>query len=135
MTVRFLQPARDEFLATVEYYEDQQQGLGTRFIDEVDVVIDILESTPSAGTPFTEGTRRLVVRHFPYNYRLHRQPRPTHRRCRPSAPSTRLLERASLIASPFNHGGWGVDSHPDRLVDRDRFYTRLHLTENVRLGG
>ena len=67
MNVRFLDPARDEFLAAVEFYEDQQPGLGERFIQRVGNALETLRTTPRVGTPFGRSTRRIVLHHFPFN--------------------------------------------------------------------
>lgn len=67
MTVRFLEPARDEFLRAVEFYEDQHPGLGEKLVAEVETAIEVLENSSRAGAPFGEETRRLVLSHYPFD--------------------------------------------------------------------
>jgi plasmid stabilization system protein ParE len=67
MKIRFLSPARDEFLAAVDFYEEQAAGLGADFTTEVEQALTTIASVPHLGTRYLESTRRLVVRRFPYN--------------------------------------------------------------------
>ncbi len=67
MKIRFLEPARDEFLAAVDFYEQQAAGLGDEFTAEVEQGLTTVEQTPQIGVPYIRNTRRLLLRRFPYN--------------------------------------------------------------------
>jgi len=64
--VRLLQPARDELLGIVTFYEREAAGLGAEFLQDVDHALETIASSPEVGTPFEAGTRRLLLRRFPY---------------------------------------------------------------------
>jgi len=44
MTIKFHSEARKEFLKTAEYYEEQVIGLGDEFIEEVEKVLEIIQT-------------------------------------------------------------------------------------------
>lgn len=67
MKSRFLVPARDEFLAAVDFYEDRAAGLGNELIGEVEYAIEIVLKNPEVGSSFTKRTRRILLRRFPYS--------------------------------------------------------------------
>ncbi len=50
------------------YYEEQADGLGRRFTDEVERVVQRVAEQPGLGTPIGEGRelRRWPLRRFPY---------------------------------------------------------------------
>jgi plasmid stabilization system protein ParE len=64
--LRFLTPARQEFLAAVRYYERARSGLGSEFIDEIEDVLAELTTSPWSGSPFGEGARRRLLRRLPF---------------------------------------------------------------------
>lgn len=64
---RFIRPARDEMVLAAERYEGERIGLGADFLDEVQHVIDAARDYPESGTPLMRGTRRLLLRRFPYS--------------------------------------------------------------------
>ena len=52
--------------AAVVWYEDQRFGLGSRFLDELDLVFQRIEDNPRQ-FPRVEGdVHRALLRHFPY---------------------------------------------------------------------
>lgn len=67
MRVRLLEPARDELLGAVTFYEREAPGLGAEFLQDVDHAFETIASSPEVGTPFEAGTRRLLLRRFPYS--------------------------------------------------------------------
>ncbi|MGM0559396.1 MAG: type II toxin-antitoxin system RelE/ParE family toxin [Myxococcota bacterium] len=67
MKVRFLEPARDEFLRSVDFYEDKAPGLGAALTEEVERVVANLSQTPALGVPYVESTRRFPLSRFPYS--------------------------------------------------------------------
>lgn len=87
--VGFHPEARAEFLKSVRYYEDQQPGLGRRFLDAVRYATSRIAQFPDAGPVLEPGIRQFRVQRYPFGlvYRhrpdgievvavmhLHRQP-------------------------------------------------------------
>lgn len=64
--VRFVEPARVEFLEAVAWYSERSEGAGVRFVDAVQEAAALALSYPSAGTTGPSGTRRWLVRRFPF---------------------------------------------------------------------
>ncbi|HEX7239831.1 MAG TPA: type II toxin-antitoxin system RelE/ParE family toxin [Longimicrobiaceae bacterium] len=64
---RFLRPAREELLRAAERYERERTGLGADFLEEVEHAVDTARAHPEAGTPLVRGTRRILVRRFPFS--------------------------------------------------------------------
>jgi plasmid stabilization system protein ParE len=62
-----VQPQSDlDIQATTVWYEDQQSGLGARFLGELDVVFQRIEDNPRQ-FPVVEGqVHRALLQHFPY---------------------------------------------------------------------
>ena len=65
--VAFVTGAREEFLAEVEYYNKAQAGLGARFADAIEKAAALALVFPDVGSPFYSGTRRVVVKNFPFS--------------------------------------------------------------------
>jgi len=65
--IPFLPPAREEFIAAASYYEAASPGLGTEFIEDVERAVSRLSTFPQHGSPYVAGTRRLVLRRFPFD--------------------------------------------------------------------
>jgi len=63
----FLAAAREELLAEVAYYNEAQTGLGLRFAAAVELATARALTFPLSGTPAAAGTRRMIVRGFPYS--------------------------------------------------------------------
>jgi len=66
LPIEFLKVAEDELQDAFEYYEDQQKNLGYRFVDEVLNTIELIKFFPKGWTPFSQNTRRCLVKSFPY---------------------------------------------------------------------
>ncbi len=66
--IGFHPEARAELLASVAYYEDQAEGLGRQFTDEVERVVQLVAEQPGFGAPIggTKALRRWTLRQFPY---------------------------------------------------------------------
>jgi toxin ParE1/3/4 len=64
---RYLKQAREELLAQVTYYEDEQPGLGLRFWQSVETVMTLACSFPRVGTPGLRGTRKVFAKGFPFS--------------------------------------------------------------------
>jgi len=74
MIVEFLEPAHIEYQEAIEFYNLQSEGLGDKFIIEVDRTISIIKKYPESFCEYTSHTRKAVVSIFPYNiiYALHK---------------------------------------------------------------
>ena len=64
---RFLAAARLEYLSEVAYYSDIEPGLGLRFADAVEEATSRALAFPLAGSPSVSGTRRLLLKDFPFS--------------------------------------------------------------------
>jgi hypothetical protein len=64
---RFLAAARLEHLAEVAYYSEIEHGLGLRFTDAVEEAMSRALAFPLAGSPFGSGTRRVLLKDFPFS--------------------------------------------------------------------
>jgi hypothetical protein len=66
MRIRFFKIARMELDSAVDYYNNERPGLGYEFLYETFAAIDRVRQFPEASQIFSEGTRRCLVRRFPY---------------------------------------------------------------------
>ena len=66
MSVQFLEPARLEFIEAVDYYNDQKEGLGLEFSNEIRATIERIIQYPKAWTLISKRTRRCRTNRFPY---------------------------------------------------------------------
>lgn len=63
-----LLPAADVELAEAgAFYDARKTGLGVEFLEEVHRAIALIRTTPDLGKAQRRGTRRLLVRRFPYS--------------------------------------------------------------------
>jgi plasmid stabilization system protein ParE len=60
--VRFIAPARREFLAEVAYYHMQEPGLGARFAAALEEATARALAFPDSGSPASKNSRRVFVR-------------------------------------------------------------------------
>ena len=67
MTLRIIRPASNELIKAVEYYEEQQSGLGYKFWNEVDEYLSWIKRNPLIPTLRFELYRRVNLRIFPYH--------------------------------------------------------------------
>lgn len=90
MKVRFLKLADQELADAVAWYDQQADGLGRDFLDELDRAIRRLAAFPLSCPEIESGLRRCLLTRFPYGViyglegdtiivvavaHLHRQPR------------------------------------------------------------
>ena len=70
--VRIRAKARVDLAEAGRWYEAQRVGLGTRFIDEVYAVLELLSGQPLGYTEVLSGTRRALLHGFPFGiyYRI-----------------------------------------------------------------
>jgi hypothetical protein len=64
--VKFLAPARREFLKEVIYYNKREPGLGVLFAKAVEEAAARALAFPLAGSPASKNTRRVFVKSFPF---------------------------------------------------------------------
>ncbi len=65
--VRILADARREFYKEIAYYEKERQGLGKRFRRAAEATFLNAGANPEHGKPGVGGTRRLLVKGFPFS--------------------------------------------------------------------
>ncbi|MEX2489191.1 MAG: type II toxin-antitoxin system RelE/ParE family toxin [Pseudomonadales bacterium] len=65
--VRFIAPARREFLKEVAYYNEQTPGLGGAFIREVEAATARALAFPNSGSPCVQDTQLVLVNKFPFS--------------------------------------------------------------------
>jgi plasmid stabilization system protein ParE len=63
----FIAQAREEFLAEVAYYNTKEPGLGIRFSIAVEKAVALTITFPQIGSVSGHGTRRIIVKDFPFN--------------------------------------------------------------------
>lgn len=70
--LRFHSEALEELTAEAVYYEVKSNGLGARFVSEVEAATRIAAEFPEMGAPFKYGTRRVFPKKFPFSvvYRI-----------------------------------------------------------------
>ncbi len=66
MKIRFLTPAQWEVNDAVQWYNEQRPGLGTEFLDQLDMAIRRVAAFPESFTEIEGGLRRCVFSRFPY---------------------------------------------------------------------
>lgn len=66
MNVRFTSAAERELRQAIEFYEAAENGLGSRFLDEVEAAVARILAHPLAWTPLSPRTRRCRTHRFPY---------------------------------------------------------------------
>src|SRR5215218_8529835 len=67
MRARFLRPAEAEVEAAVAYFDEQRDGLGARFEQDLLDTIDFITKHPLTGNPLTPTVRKFRLRTFRYN--------------------------------------------------------------------
>lgn len=66
MNARFTSSAERELQEAVAFYEAAENGLGARFLDEVEGAVARILAHPAAWTPMSPRTRRCRTQRFPY---------------------------------------------------------------------
>jgi plasmid stabilization system protein ParE len=64
--IRFIAPARREFLSEVVYYNGKEPGLGARFAAAIEEAAMRAVAFPLTGSPASKDTRRVFVKNFPF---------------------------------------------------------------------
>lgn len=66
MKIEFLELAKLEFDDAIAYYENESEGLGKRFKDEIRSSIDMIVQFPELYPIFINDIRKCVTYTFPY---------------------------------------------------------------------
>ena len=66
MNARLTSSAEAELQEAIAFYEAAENGLGARFLDEVEAVVARIVAHPAAWTPMSPRTRRCRTHRFPY---------------------------------------------------------------------
>jgi toxin ParE1/3/4 len=64
---QFHPKARAEFERSALFYNGKFPDLGLEFATEVQATVAFAFSHPEAGSPVSDGFRRIIVRRFPYS--------------------------------------------------------------------
>ena len=67
MNVRFLTLAQQEIEEAVIWFNEQVDGQGVVFLDELDRVVRLVKSYPFASTEIEPGVRKHLFVRFPYS--------------------------------------------------------------------
>ena len=67
MNVRFLTLAQQEIDEAVAWFNEQVDGRGLVFLDELDRVVRLVKSYPFASTKIERDIRRCLFARFPYS--------------------------------------------------------------------
>ncbi len=65
MKVQFTSEARDDLFEAAEYYESKEEGLGSRFRNEVSKILGTVASSPACGASGRPAAGKSIVRCFP----------------------------------------------------------------------
>jgi len=66
MIIKFLDEAQLELDEAIDFYNNESDGLGTVFLQEVLNAIERIANYPDAWHPLSTNTRRCQTRRFPY---------------------------------------------------------------------
>jgi hypothetical protein len=66
MKIEFLDEAQFELDDAIEYYNNELEGLGDEFLQEVLNALERIVDYPSAWHPLSKNTRRCQTKRFPY---------------------------------------------------------------------
>lgn len=65
--VPFLPAAQAELLRIIEQYDAEDPGLVADFLDEAEHATQRIAAFPEHGSPYLRGTRRVLLRRFPFS--------------------------------------------------------------------
>ena len=66
MNVIYHPDAEDEMIATAKYYEDQVNGLGIKFLNDLDETVDDIVKSPETWFTLEDDIQRHQFTHFPF---------------------------------------------------------------------
>jgi plasmid stabilization system protein ParE len=67
MIIRFLSLADQEVADAVRWYEEQSEGLGRAFLDDLDRVVRLIRTYPLIAVQIEPEIRRFLFARFPYS--------------------------------------------------------------------
>jgi plasmid stabilization system protein ParE len=67
LALEYLEEALEEAEAAARWYAERSPTAATAFSDEVDAAESAIVRLPEAGPPFDHGTRRYLLRRFPFS--------------------------------------------------------------------
>lgn len=67
MNTSFLDAAQSEFDDAIDYYDEQQPGLGSEFAEEVGDALERINHYPEAWSLLSPRVRRCVINRFPHS--------------------------------------------------------------------
>ena len=67
ISYRFLSPSQEEMAQAAVFYDTASPGLGTDFLDDVQLAIDKVRAYPEAGVALTQNLRRILLHRFPFS--------------------------------------------------------------------
>jgi plasmid stabilization system protein ParE len=66
MNYSFLEAAKEELEEAVRYYEEQREGLGSEFAQEITTTITRIQEYPDAWAKISKNARCCRTKRFPY---------------------------------------------------------------------
>lgn len=66
ISIEFEEEAEQEFFEIAHYYDQHEPELRIDFIQEIHTVTRALKEYPGIGSPYLFGTRRVLLRRFPF---------------------------------------------------------------------
>src|SRR5436190_357343 len=66
MNLQFSIVAEREIEEAADYYENEEAGLGLRFLNELSRSLELILQFPEAWSPLSKRSRRCVMRRFPH---------------------------------------------------------------------
>ena len=67
MKVKFIEPSLLEMDDAVKYYNEQLDGLGKKFYNEIVITIGLVKLFPDSWNQCSPNTRKAIIKTFPYN--------------------------------------------------------------------
>ena len=67
MTVEFLPEAEEEMIEAAVFYQEQAEGLGERFLDDVERATQLVSEQPLIGQQIDNHLRQFLLHRFPFS--------------------------------------------------------------------
>ena len=67
MMVEFLAEAEEEMMEAAVFYQEQAEGLGEKFLDDVERATQLLSEQPLIGQQIDNHLRRFLLHRFPFS--------------------------------------------------------------------
>ncbi len=64
---KFLGEAEEEMMEAAVFYQEQAEGLGERFLDDVERAAQLLSEQPLIGQQIDNNLRRFLLHRFPFS--------------------------------------------------------------------